>query len=146
MFRARPAGPASEVDRGDRPARVSQRQGRRENGARRFVMGVRGLFARVIQLVVSVVVLIIVAGILLVVLKANPANSIVSEVHSWARSLAGPFDGMFGFRSANAAIAVNWGIAAVVYLIVGGLIARLIGATHRDRALGRSSYADQEIS
>jgi uncharacterized protein involved in cysteine biosynthesis len=89
------------------------------------------LLARVVQLVVSVVVLIIVAGILLVVLKANPSNSIVSQVHDWARWLAGPFDGIFGFRNARVAIAVNWGIAAVVYLFVGGLIARLIGRAHR---------------
>src|ERR1017187_9609759 len=67
---------------------------------------------------------------LLVVLKANPANSIVSEVHDWAHSLAGPFNGMFSFHSANTALAVNWGIAAVLYLFVGGLIARLIGRTH----------------
>jgi len=89
------------------------------------------LLARVVQLVVSVVVLIIVAGILMVVLKANPSNSIVSQVHDWARSLAGPFDGIFSFRNARVAIAVNWGIAAVVYLFVGGLIARLIGRSHR---------------
>jgi hypothetical protein len=130
MFRARPAGPASTVDSDARPARVSRRQGTRDTtGAREFAMGVRGLLARVVQLVVSIVVLIIVAGILLVVLKANPANSIVSEVHSWARWLAGPFDGMFSFHSANTAIAVNWGIAAVVYLFAGGLIARLVGGT-----------------
>jgi hypothetical protein len=90
-----------------------------------------GLLARVVHVVVSVVVLIIVAGILLVVLKANPTNSIVSEVHSWARSLAGPFDGIFSFHNAHTAIAVNWGIAAVVYLFIGGLIARLLGRTHR---------------
>jgi len=89
------------------------------------------LLARIVQLVVSVVVLIIVAGILLVVLKANPSNSIVTDVHGWARSLAGPFDGMFSVHSANVTIAVNWGIAAVVYLFVGGLIARLLGRTHR---------------
>jgi hypothetical protein len=89
------------------------------------------LLARVVQLVVSIVVAIIVAGILLVVLKANPANGIVSEVHDWAHSLAGPFNGMFSFHSANTALAVNWGIAAVLYLFVGGLIARLIGRTHR---------------
>jgi hypothetical protein len=89
------------------------------------------MFARVVGLVVSVVVLIIVAGILLVILKANPSNSIVSEVHSWAHSLAGPFDGMFSFHSANDAIAVNWGIAAVVYLIVGALIARLLRRSYR---------------
>jgi len=89
------------------------------------------LLARVVHVVVSIVVLIIVAGILLVVLSANPANTIVSDVHSWARSLAGPFDGLFSFHSAHVAIAVNWGIAAVVYLFVGGLIARLIGRSHR---------------
>jgi hypothetical protein len=84
---------------------------------------------RVVHLVVSIVVLIVVAGILLVLLKANPSNSIVSQIHDWARSLAGPFDGMFSFHSAKVAIAVNWGIAAVVYLFVGRLIGRLIGHT-----------------
>ena len=77
---------------------------------------------------VVVVVVIIVAGILLVVLKANPTNSIVSQAHDWARWLAGPFDGIFSFQNARVAIAVNWGIAAVVYLIVGGLIGRLLSS------------------
>lgn len=88
-----------------------------------------GLLARIVNLVVSVIVLIIVAGILLVLLKANASNSIVSEVHDWARSLAGPFDGIFSFRNAHTAIAVNWGIAAVVYSLVGGLIGQLLGRT-----------------
>jgi hypothetical protein len=135
MFRARPAGSASEVDTDGRPVRVPRRQLRREGGGVGALGQGADLLVRVVQLVVSIVVLIIVAGILLVLLKANPANSIVSEVHSWARWLAGPFDGMFSFRSANTAIAVNWGIAAVVYLIVGGLIARLIGGTRRERPL-----------
>ena len=94
-------------------------------------MDVGSFLARIVALILSVVVLIIVAGILLVVLKANPADSIVSEVHSWAHWLAGPFDGMFSFHSANDAIAVNWGIAAVVYLFAGVLIARLVGRAHR---------------
>jgi hypothetical protein len=110
---------------------VSRRQGRREGaGVGAFGQGA-DLLVRAVQLVVSIVVFIIVAGILLVVLKANATNSIVLEVHSWARWLAGPFDGMFSFHSANTAIAVNWGIAAVVYLFVGVLIARLIGGTRR---------------
>jgi len=133
MFSARPAGvvSASEVDPNGRPVEVSRRQGRREAGGVGVFGQGAGLLVRVIQLVVSVVVLIIVAGILLVVLKANPANSIVSEVHSWARWLAGPFDGMFSFHSANVAIAVDWGIAAIVYLCVGGLITRLLGRSYR---------------
>jgi hypothetical protein len=73
----------------------------------------------------------IVVGIALVLLKANPGNSIVSEIHGWARSLAGPFDSIFSFHNAHVAIAVNWGIAAFVYSFVGGLIARLIGGTRR---------------
>ena len=64
------------------------------------------------------------------VLKANPSNSIVSEVHGWARSLAGTFDAMFSFHCARVAIAVNRGIAGVVYLFVGGLITRVLGRTH----------------
>jgi hypothetical protein len=143
MSSVTPAEAAPAVDPNGRPVEVSRRQGRREAGG----VGVFGqgadLLVRAVQLVVSVVVLVILAGILLVVLKANPANSIVSEVHSWARSLAGPFDGMFSFHSANTAIAVNWGIAAVVYLLVGGLIARLIGRSHR-YPRERSSIRNQE--
>jgi hypothetical protein len=140
MFEARPAASASAVDSDARPVRMSRRQGRRRaSGAYAFRQGT-GLLARVVQLVVSIVLLIIVAGILLVVLKANPANSIVSEIHSWAHSLAGPFDGMFSFHSANTAIAVNWGIAAVVYLIVGGLIVRLIGGTQIRRTHDQQEY------
>jgi hypothetical protein len=144
MFRARPAGAASAVDTDGRPVEVSRRHRRRDTGgARAFGQGA-SLLARAVQLVVSIVVAIIVAGILLVVLKANPANSIVSEVHSWAQWFAGPFDGMFSFHSANDAIAVNWGIAAAVYLFVGVAIARLIGGTHR-YPLERSSTSNQEV-
>jgi hypothetical protein len=131
MFRARTAGPAPPVDQDGRPFRVSRRQRRRDGtGASGLATG-GGLIARVVHLVVSVIVLILVAGILLVLLKANPSNSIVSDVHSWAQSLAGPFDGMFSFHNAHVAIAVNWGIAAVVYLLIGGLITQLLSRTHR---------------
>ena len=130
MFSARTAAPASALDQGVRPARVSARQRMRYATGRGVAIGA-GWLGRVVHLVVSVVVVIIVAGILLVVLKANPTNTIVSDVHGWAGSLAGPFDGMFSFHSANAAIAVNWGIVAVVYVFVGGLIVRLIGRAHR---------------
>jgi hypothetical protein len=114
MFRTRTAGSAPAVSTGARG-----------------LAGAAGLLARIVRLVVSIIVLIIVVGILFVLLDANPTNSIVSQVHDWARSRAGPVDGMFSFHSADVAIAVNWGIAAVVYLLAGGLIARLIGRTQR---------------
>ena len=131
MFRARTAGNAPGVDQDGRTSRVSRRQRRRDRtGTSGSAMGV-GLLARVVSVVVSVIVLIIVAGILLVLLKANASNSIVSQVHDWARSLAGPFDSIFSFHDTRDAIAANWGIAALVYLIVGGLIVRFVGRAHR---------------
>ena len=69
---------------------------------------------------------IVVAGILLVVLEANRDNAIVEAVLDAAKFLAGPFDDMFDLSSAKERVAVNWGIAAALYLIVGGLIARLL--------------------
>jgi hypothetical protein len=87
-----------------------------------------GTLARVVRLIVGIIVLIIVAGIVLVLLKANPTNTVVTDVHDAARWFAGPFDGIFSFHNARVAIAVNWGLAAVVYLFVGGLIARLLSS------------------
>ena len=105
------------------------------------------MLSRFVRLVLSGVVLIIVAGILLALLKANPGNGVVSEVHGWGRWLVGPFDGMFGFRRARVTVAVNWGIAAVIYLFAGGLIARAIGRSHKWRTLGgRRSAPNEEAS
>jgi hypothetical protein len=123
MFRAKPAGPAPTVESGGRSGRSWHGRGF-SRGSSAAVGGV----ARVVHLIVSSVVLIIVAGIVLVLLKANATNTIVSDVHDAARWLVGPFDGIFSFHSARVALAVNWSVAAVVYLIVGGLIARLLSA------------------
>jgi hypothetical protein len=123
VFRARTTGSASAVGS---PGRSYGRAG--AGGISRASGAVSGTLARVVHLIVGIVVLIIVAGIVLVLLKANATNTIVSDVHDAARWLAGPFDGIFSFHSARVALAVNWGVAAVVYLIVGGLIARLLGS------------------
>jgi hypothetical protein len=142
-------GPVPVTDRNGRPVLVADRQPMHDRtGAVLSVMGSGlRLLVRFVHLVVSVVVLIIVAGILLVMLKANPTNAIVSDVHGWAHWLAGPFDGMFSFHDARTAVAVNWGIAAVVYLFVGELIARLISGTRRWRPLdAHYSPTNQENS
>jgi hypothetical protein len=84
------------------------------------------LLARIVRTVASLVALVLVVGILLFVLGANQSNGIVSAVMDAARWLAGPFDGMFSLDSAKWEIAVNWGIAAIVYSIVGSVISTLI--------------------
>jgi hypothetical protein len=94
--------------------------------------------ARVVRVLVGVVVALIVAAILLRVLGANPHNAVVSDIHDAGRALVGPFDGLFSVKQAKLAMAVNWGLAAIVYLIVGGLIARLIaGAAPRSPRAAR---------
>jgi hypothetical protein len=82
--------------------------------------------ARVIRLAAGIVAAIIALGILFIVLEANPDNTIVSAIDDAARWLVGPFDGMFELDNAEATIALNWGIGAVVYLILGAIIARLV--------------------
>jgi len=86
----------------------------------------RASLARFFILLGTVVAAILVLGIVLVVLEANPSNDIVGAIRDAARFLAGPFDGLFTLDSNKAEKAVNWGIAAVVWYAVGRLIARLL--------------------
>jgi hypothetical protein len=94
--------------------------------------------ARLIRLITTIVVIVIVAGILLRVLGANMTNSIVKDIHDAAKFLAGPFDNMFSISNPKVSIAVNWGLAALVYAIVGGFIASLFA-----RAGARSAAAGE---
>ncbi len=96
---------------------------------RRAAGGFVSLIAGIIRLIVTVVVIVIVVGILLAVLKANPDNDIVKAVDDAASFLARPFEGLFDLDSARWQKALNWGIAALVYAIVGGFVASLIGRT-----------------
>ena len=102
----------------------------RVTGGRRAAprAGASGRFAlaRAIRLIAGVVALIIVAGILLTVLDANTSNSLVKLIHDAGSWLAGPFKGLFTLSDHKAQVAVNWGLAAVVWYAVGHLIARLL--------------------
>jgi hypothetical protein len=86
----------------------------------------RASLARAVTLAATVVAAVLVLGILLVVLEANRSNDIVQVVRDAAQFLAGPFDGLFNLERNKVEVAVNWGIAAVVWFLVGRLIARLI--------------------
>ena len=86
----------------------------------------RASIARVVLIVGSVVALIIIAAILLVVLGANSSNQIVQAVHDAGKFLAGPFDHLFTFKRPKVELAVNWGLAAVVWFALSRLIARLL--------------------
>ena len=79
--------------------------------------------ARAIRLVVGIVVGIIVLAVILRVVGANPGNVIVSDIHDAGASLVGPFDNVFSVSGPKLNMALNWGLAALVYAVVGGFIA-----------------------
>lgn len=95
--------------------------------------------ARLIRSATGLVVGVIVVGILLWVLSANPHNAVVSDIHNVAKWLVGPFHNVFSVKGARLDLALNWGLAALVYLIVGGFLARLAArSTLRGRGYGRT--------
>ena len=81
------------------------------------------LVARMVLAVAVAVFLIIALAIVLTLLGANAANVIVRIVTGAARFLAGPFEGLFRLGDPKLTDALNWGIAAFVYLVVGAVIA-----------------------
>lgn len=108
-------------------ALLRRRRGERGGGgaARTARKGLWGI-ARIVSLITTVVVGLIVVGILLVVLEANRDNQIVGWLLDAAEFLVGPFKDIFEPDGRKLKVAVNWGLAAVLYAIVGGLIARLL--------------------
>ena len=104
------------------PGRGRVAAGRGASALGSLLLAIAGL----IRLVTGVVVLLIVAAIILRIVGANGSNTIVKDVHDAAAWLVTPFKNLFSIHNAKVAIAVNWGIAAIVYAVVGGLIARLI--------------------
>jgi hypothetical protein len=93
--------------------------------------------ARLVRTLVSLIALVIVAAIVLFLVGANPSNGIVSAVHDVAAWLVGPFKNLFSIHNAKLAMVVNWGLAALVYLVVGHFIATLLArmGTSRRRAV-----------
>jgi hypothetical protein len=95
--------------------------------------------ARLIRTLTWLAVLLIALGILLWVLSANQHNTIVSDIHDAAKWVTGPFHGIFSVKGPKLHLALNWGLAAVVYLIVGHFLASLAArAVPRRRAFGRA--------
>jgi uncharacterized protein YggT (Ycf19 family) len=102
------------------------------------------LLARIVRIVTAVVVGFIVVGIVLHLLDANASNAVVGFVYDVANWLVAPFRHVFSPGGAKANIAANWGLAAVVYAIVGGLLTRLLagaGLAARDRWAARRPVA-----
>lgn len=129
---------ASKGTEGTEPAGTADRVGRRASAGpggkvRAGADALRSRLATVVWLLAVVGALVLAVGALLIALNANEKNSVVQLVISGAGLLDGPFsldEGIFTFGNGEdgrvRSALTNWGIAAVVYLLVGKVLDRVI--------------------
>jgi hypothetical protein len=124
----------TQGDTGEEP--VDQTRTDRAAAARAAATTVRIRLAQLVWLVCVLAALLLAAGALFVALKANADNSLVKLVLDTADRLdLGVFsrgaDGVFHWTGHSDAAAtknaiVNWGLAALVWLVVGKILERVI--------------------
>ncbi|HEY3610344.1 MAG TPA: hypothetical protein VGL06_22785 [Pseudonocardiaceae bacterium] len=85
-----------------------------------------GVLASLVRWAGLVVVLILVIRVLLTIGGANPANGITSFFRSWSDPLAWGFKDLFTPSDAKLRVLVNYGIAALFWLIVSSVLTRII--------------------
>ncbi len=94
-----------------------------------------GQVANVLAVVVTTAAAILagflVLHIVFVLFKATPTNAVVKHVNTYAHDVAGPFRTMFAFTSkgkpnVRLTETVNYGIAALGYLLGGRILAGLL--------------------
>ncbi len=87
---------------------------------------VAGFLAGLVRWAGLIVVIILVVRVLLTVGGANPNNGITSFITTVSDPLAWGFKDLFTPSDAKLRVLVNYGIAAIFWLIVSSIIARLI--------------------
>lgn len=75
----------------------------------------------------AVFALIEVIYILLILFGARSANAFVQFITSLAKPLALFFPGLFPIDNPNLNVIVNYGLAALFWIFVAGLLARVVG-------------------
>ena len=85
--------------------------------------------ASVVMTIATIIAGIILVGIVLVLVGANMQNTVVDFVMDIGRFFARPFGDLFPQDNVKQNYVVNWGIAAIVYLVVGAILARIIRRT-----------------
>ena len=142
-----PNGAAADPVRGregesERAAEPRRRRRLRERPARAgaAAVGAAGSavlgIAALVMLAAVLIFLLIVAAIVVRDVDANATNGVVEAVHEGANFFAGAFTGLISFSGhPKRAITVNWGIAAIVFLLVGIFASRLIARIGRGGVL-----------
>jgi preprotein translocase subunit SecG len=95
-------------------------------GLRSGVGRVSGAAATLVRVLAMIICVLLALHIAFVVFSANQDNAIVRTVNDWADWFAWRFRDIFVPKDERVGVLVNYGIAAVVYLIAGRVVAGLI--------------------
>ena len=91
------------------------------------VRKLRNLIASLIWLAAVLAAAVLALGALFTALdQTNQSNEIVRWILERGHDLVGPFKDLFRLETAKNTLLVNWGIAALVYLIAGKIIERFV--------------------
>ena len=139
------AGAPVGRERAERPVRRRRGVAWRTRDAGAAAVGTAGagvlLIARLVMLAATLIALLIALAIVLRDVDATASNTIVKGIHEGANFFAGAFTGLIRFNGhPKRAITVDWGIALLVYLIVGGVVSRLIARVGRGGMLFERSH------
>ena len=92
---------------------------------------VLGGLASLVRIVTVVFAAVLVIHVVLVVASANPENGVAQAIAAAADHLTLGLGDLFAPSSPSLAVILNYGLPAVVWLIVGIIVARLLGAIAR---------------
>ena len=84
------------------------------------------IIATVVRVVCSVIAAVIVVHAIFVLFEANPANPLVSFARSWREDFGWFTVNLFTPSDPKIAEAINAALAAVIWVVVGSLISKLI--------------------
>ena len=90
-----------------------------------------GLLASLVRIITVVFAAVLVVHVVLVVTSANPRNGVATAVASAADHLTLGLGDLFAPSSPSLEVILNYGLPAVVWLVIGIVVSRLLGALAR---------------
>jgi hypothetical protein len=84
------------------------------------------LVATVVRVVCSVIAAVILIHAIFVLFKANPSNPLVTFTAGWRDTFGWFTKGLFTPSDPKIAEAINDGLAALIWVVVGSLLSKLI--------------------
>ena len=85
-----------------------------------------GFLASLLRIVGMVIVAILVLYILLTLLDANPANFVTQFISEWAAKFNLGLSNLFTPAERKLAITLNYGVAAIVWLVLTAVVVRVV--------------------